>query len=119
MIQYYADENFHGTVLNGLRTRGIDVLTPLEDRHNETDDRIVLQRATDLQRVLISQDEDMLRIATERQRNSIEFFGLIFAHKQRVSIGQCIEDLELICHYEAPEAFLNHIQHLPLQSSRP
>ena len=45
----------------GLRLRGIDVLTAQEDGSAELDDASLLRRATDLSRILVSQDKDLLR----------------------------------------------------------
>jgi hypothetical protein len=119
MIRYYADENVDGKILRGLRTRGVEVLTALEDQHNETDDRLVFSRATELGRVLLSQDEDMLRIAEHWQRSSIDFAGLIYAHKLRATVGQYIDDLDLIYQCETAEEYINRIERLPLRSAKP
>jgi hypothetical protein len=79
-----------------LRRRGLDVLTSQEDGTREADDSELLSRATELERVLFSQDQDLLRIATDRQRSGQQFAGLVFGHQLGISIGRCIEDLELI-----------------------
>ena len=44
-----------------LRLRDIDVLTAQEDGSAELDDGLLLNRAAELGRVLISQDADLLR----------------------------------------------------------
>ena len=46
-----------------------------------------LQRATDLGRVLVSQDEDLLREAVRRLRESKDFSGLVYAHQLGVTSG--------------------------------
>jgi hypothetical protein len=55
-----------------------------------------LQRATALGRVLVSQDEDLLREGTQRLNKHNEFSGIIYAHQLRITVGQMVEDLELI-----------------------
>ena len=54
------DEHVHRAITSGLRLRGVDVLTAQEDGRRKTADSLLLDRATELQRVLFSQDEDFL-----------------------------------------------------------
>ena len=98
----------------GLRLASVDVLTAQEDQHAEADDTDLLDRATNLKRVLFSQDDDLLVIAHYRQANAIPFAGVIYGHQQKVSIGQCVHDLELIAKVFEPEGMLNTVQYIPL-----
>lgn len=52
--------------------------------------------------------------ATRRQRTGLLFAGVIDAHPLRVSIGRCIQDLELIAKAGEPEDVVDHVQFLPL-----
>ena len=61
------DVHVPAAITAGLRRRGIDVLTSQEDDTREVDDEVLLARATGLSRVLFSQDQDLLRIATDWQ----------------------------------------------------
>ena len=103
MVALYTDENVLGTIIRTLLSRGIDVLTAWEDGRGNTDDRRILDRATELKRVLFSQDTDLLAIAVARQRaGNAAFSGVIYAH-QHEPISRCIDDIELIlsaCTYE-------------------
>jgi predicted nuclease of predicted toxin-antitoxin system len=56
------DVHVRRAVTAALRLRSIDVLTAQEDGAAELDDDRLLQRATELGRVLVSQDEDLLRV---------------------------------------------------------
>ena len=114
MIRFYMDENVHGAITQALRRRGVDVLTAQEDVPPGTPDDEVLDRATELGRVLVSQDDDLLREASARQRRGEHFSGVIFARQNFVSIGQCVLDLELISVASEPEEFANHARYLPL-----
>ena len=76
---------------------------------------VLLDRARELGRVMFSRDEDFLAEATARQRNGKAFAGLIYAHQLRVTIGRCVQDLELIAKCSEPEDFVNRIEHLPLR----
>src|ERR1022692_2097030 len=83
-------------VTTALRLRSIDVLRAQEDGSAKLDDDLLLQRATELGRILVSQDEDLLREGARRLREGEEFSGIVYAHQLRVTVGQMVEDLELI-----------------------
>ena len=78
------------------------------------DDPAILDRAGELERVLFTQDDDLLAEATRRQREGIPFHGVIYAHQLRVSIGTCVHDLEIIAKAGEPEDLRNGVQFLPL-----
>ena len=67
-----------------------------------------------LQRVLFSQDEDLLAEAVRRQRDASPFAGVIDTHQMLVTIGICVRDLELIAKAANFEDFANRIEYLPL-----
>jgi hypothetical protein len=68
MLRFYMDEGVDGPITQGLRARGVDVLTVQEDgRAGLRPDLLVLDRATELQRVAVCQDRDFLREAHLRQ----------------------------------------------------
>jgi predicted nuclease of predicted toxin-antitoxin system len=71
-------------------------------------------RARQLNRVLVSQDEDMLVEAALRQREGIPFTGLIYAHQLRITIGRFIDELELIASVGEPEDLDGRVEFLPL-----
>ena len=75
----------------------------------------LLERATELGRVFVSQDQDLLEIASEWQRTGRHFVGLVFTVQQGVSIGRCIEDLELLAEFYTEEEIANQVIFLPLR----
>lgn len=108
------DEQVPRQIAAGLRLLGVDVLTVQEDNRIGTPDLILLDRATELGRVMFSRDQDFLIEASRRQVEGVFFSGVIYAHQQRVSIGECIRDLELIAKAGELEEFANRVQYLPL-----
>ena len=54
------DEHVHRAITTSLRLRGVDVLTAQDDGRRHVPDPVLLDRATELGRVLFSQDEDLL-----------------------------------------------------------
>lgn len=113
MVPLYMDEHVQRGVTRALRTRGVDVLTAQEDDGEGASDPKLLQRATDLGRVLFSQDDDLLVEAARRQRAGEFFAGLIFAH-QDVPTRVCIDDLALIATACDAVEYLNRVEYLPL-----
>lgn len=95
--------------------RGVDIKTALEDGTTEMDDDKLLDRATALNRALFTRDQDLLVEAKARQRTGRFFAGVIYAHQLRVTIGRCINDLELITKAGEPEDLHNRVEHLPLR----
>ena len=113
-LKLYMDHHVPRAITMGLRLRQVDVMTAYEDQAHEIADSDLLDRATSLGRVLFTQDDDLLAEATKRQQTGISFGGVIYTHQQDVSIGQCVQDLELIAAAgTAPDA-VNQVIYLPL-----
>jgi predicted nuclease of predicted toxin-antitoxin system len=89
-ITFYMDQHVPRAITVGLRFRGVEVLTAYEDDASELEDVELLNRAGELGRVLFTRDDDLLAEATKRQRAGIPFWGLVYAHQLRVSIGRCV-----------------------------
>ncbi len=108
------DHHVPRVITQGLRARGVDVLTAYEDGSERLSDPDLLDRARQLVRVLFTQDFDFLAETARRQREGLPFQGVIFAHQTQVTIGGCIHDLELVAKVCEPEDFTNLVEYLPL-----
>jgi len=108
------DHHVPSAVTDGLRLRGVDVLTCLEDETSQSDDAILLQRANELGRVLFSQDADLLGVAKEWQKRGRDFSGLFYGHQLQLTIGQAVRDLDLAVQGLGPEDMRNRVEYLPL-----
>ena len=106
-VALYMDEHVPYPITVGLRIRSVDVVTAQQDGRERTADSALLDRATELNRVMFSFDADMLREADKRQRRIVAFSGLIFAHPVRIAIGQCVRDLELVAKIAEPSELVN------------
>jgi predicted nuclease of predicted toxin-antitoxin system len=109
------DVHIPAAITEGLRLRGVDVLTAQEDGGRRLSDDTLLDRSTALGRVLFTQDDDLLPEAAERQRHGAAFAGVVYAHQLKVTIGQCIRDLELLATVNEPEDCANRVEYLPLR----
>lgn len=109
----YMDEHVPSAITAGLRKRGVDVLTAQEDGRDGEDDDVLLSRATELGRVLFSQDRDLLREATARQRRGQFFAGVAYADQLGITIGKAIDALELLAVTSEVRDMANSIEYLP------
>lgn len=113
-VGFYMDHHVPRAITVGLRLRDVDVLTAYEDGASQLTDSELLDRASELGRVLFTRDDDLLIEATKRQREGITFRGVVYAHQLQVSIGTCVTDLEFIGRVAEPSDLLNQVLFLPL-----
>jgi len=113
-IALYMDEHIRRAITIGLRLRDVDILTVQEDGLAGTPDPILLDRATELGRIMFSQDQDFLIEANRRQAEGIYFSGVIYASQLSLSIGDCVGELEIIAKASEPEDLANLVLYLPL-----
>jgi len=108
------DVHVPAAITAGLRQLGHDVVTSKEDGSRTWSDERLLQRTTELGRVLFSQDQDLLVLADIWQRQGRAFGGIVFAAQQATSIGQLIADLALIADCCGADEILNRVVFVPL-----
>ncbi len=113
-LRFFLDHHVPRAIALGLRLRGVDVMTAAEEGAAELDDTELMDRASELGRVLVSFDSDLLVEANRCQQADRSFAGLVFAHPLRVPIGVCISDLELIAKSGTPEDVRDSVLFLPL-----
>ena len=107
------DQHVPRAFTEGLRLRGVDVITAYEDGASRMEDSKLLDRAKEMGHVLFTQDDDLPAEAARRQRKGVSFSGVIYAHQMKVSIGKCIQDLDLIAAFEIEPVFVfNTEEHL-------
>lgn len=113
-VAFYMDAHIPVAIAHGLRFNGVDVLTAQEDGATILPDPELLDRATALQRVLFTFDDDLLAEAARRQKGGIPFAGVVFARPMQVSIGKCVSDLQLIANAGTFEDLMDQVLYLPL-----
>lgn len=114
-LRLYMDHHVIRAVTAALRERGIDVLTAGEDGRARLSDEALLERATELGRLVFTSDVDFLAIAPRWQRERRRFAGVLFAHALDASLGRLIDDLQLIAEAGRPDEFENRVCFLPLR----
>lgn len=70
-IQVYMDHKVPRAITDGLRARGVDIITSFEDGTGKLDGSELSERAAELGRVLFTRDYNLLREATKRQRSGL------------------------------------------------
>lgn len=113
-VSLYMDHHIPKSITVGLRLRDVDVITAYEDDADQLNDDQLIQRAHELSRALFTQDDDLLEEAAKCQREGITFSGVIYAHQLRVTIGVCIQDLEIIAKSGESKDLENQVIFLPL-----
>jgi hypothetical protein len=113
-LTLYMDHHVDVAITAGLRRRGVDVLTAMEDGFARRTDPDVLARATQLDRVVFTLDHDFLVIAAEWQFAQTRFAGIVFGRDRALSIGNAVNDLDLIARALSPEEIESRVIWIPL-----
>jgi hypothetical protein len=106
-IKFFTDEHVASAVIQGLRQRGVEVLSIPEAKMLGESDSSILVRATAENFVVFTQDDDFLRLHASGVRHA----GIVYA-AQYTPIGETIRGLMLIYEILEPDAMLNHVEFL-------
>jgi hypothetical protein len=106
-IKYYTDEHIADAVVEGLRQRGIDVLTTQEAALLGAPDSDHLERALSEGRAIVTQDADFLRLDADGHEHS----GIVYA-PQGSSVGAMVRLLVLIHEVYTAEEFHGSVEFL-------
>lgn len=113
MIGLYFDHHVPAAVVDGLRRRGVDVLTAFEDGYHEKPDDELLTRATALDRILFSQDTDLLVEAHRRIQSGEPFLGVVYIHPLDATIKAMIDGLHLLAEATSIGDYEQTVEFLP------
>ena len=109
------DVHVEQAISTQLRRRGLIVVTAQTDGTARLPDREILARATALDLVVFTRDPDFIEIATYNVTIGVNFSGVVYAQMHKVSIGQCVKDLDLIGRGYDPLDMANSVEYLPLR----
>lgn len=112
-VGLYMDVHVPRPISRQLRLRGVDVLTAQEDGRDTAPDEEILARATELGRLVFTQDALFRVRAEDWQRAGRPFLGLLFGPQLGATIGQYVEDLELIALVSELDEWSSLVQFLP------
>lgn len=111
-MQFYADENIESAIIDGLRLRGITIQSVQEAGKSGLPDELQLRHAKSVGAILITRDTDFLHLCEKWKQRGISFPGLLFIPSKRISIGECIREIESLTSMLNSEAMINHIEFL-------
>jgi hypothetical protein len=113
-VPLYTDVHVPQAIVDQLRRRGVDVLTTHDDDADTVEDEKLLERTTALGRVMFTQDVRFRAMAEDWQRAGRRFAGLIFGPQSGGTIGQYVNDLEVISMSTEPAEWEGVVQWLPM-----
>jgi uncharacterized protein DUF5615 len=91
---YLEEDSMSHALVRGLRARGVDVITALEEGMIERGDQEHLEYAAKLQRVLYSFNvADFYNIHSRYLSDDREHAGLILARQQQFTVGEQLRRL--------------------------
>jgi len=89
-VKLYLDVHIPRAIRDQLRRKAVDVLTAQEDNAGTLTDEELLERATQLGRVLFTNDIGFKAMAEDWQRTGKLFAGLLYGHQSGVLVGKYI-----------------------------
>jgi hypothetical protein len=116
MLKNLADEDLNNRILRGLvrQKPDLDVLRVQDIHMRGVADRVVLEWASQHERVLLTHDVSTMTLFAHERMRSGQRVADIIEVPQSLPVGQAIEDILLIAHVYNPEEFENRIEYLPL-----
>lgn len=107
-IRYHLDEQIQSVIARELRLQGIDVTTTVEAQLRTESDESQLAFASREGRVLVTYDDDFLKLATIYSNHS----GIAYCHPNKYSIGQIKEMLLLMYEVFTSEEMMGRVEFL-------
>ncbi len=111
MLSAYADENIKQGVIDGLRLRGMDLVTAEERSQRATDDEILLVTAAAEGRLFLTNDADLLRIHSEWAAAGRHHAGIVY-WEQNLPIGEAIRRTLRYAREMTPENSRDSVKYL-------
>ena len=111
-MKIYCDENIESAIVEGLRRREIEVISAQDTKNLGKSDEYHLEYASKLGAVILTYDADLLRIAHRWSQEGKRHRGILYAHPQDLSFGECVRLVELVAQVLSEEEMENHIEFL-------
>ena len=108
VIRFHLDENVNPVVAHALRRHGIDVTTTVTANLRTGSDERQLAYARQENRVIVTHDDDFLRLAATNSDHA----GIAYCHKEARTIGQIISALRLIYQVLTPDEIRGRVEYL-------
>ncbi len=109
-MKFLADEHIELSVVNGIKSLGVDIESIDLLGKKGLDDRNILNFANENSEVVITRDSDFLRL----HNKGMDHMGIIFI-PTNLSIGEIIKEVEKISVLFDPADLQNTIIFIPLR----
>jgi predicted nuclease of predicted toxin-antitoxin system len=80
-MKIYADENIERSIIDGLRRRGIEVISTKEPGYISQPDEFHIKKAFELKAIILTHDIDFLRMVNSSE---VKHRGIIFSHSKNM-----------------------------------
>lgn len=104
-MRFYFDEHVSGSVVRGLENREHNVLTMQDADRDGRKDIEQLRFADEDARVIVTADQDFLRLDAEEEHS-----GIIFISDRDASVGEKIRNISKIGERISQEEMRNHVE---------
>jgi predicted nuclease of predicted toxin-antitoxin system len=111
-MRLYTNESVPVAIAEGLKRRGVDVVSARDAGNLGLTDEQQLAYAHAQNMVLFTHDDDFLKIAHDLAAAGQQHSGIIYVHPQKLGIGQSIRRLKVIIELLTEDDLLNHIEFL-------
>ena len=112
MLKVYSDESVNVNIIKGLIKRGVNAFSARDVGNLALNDNEQLEYAHKEKAVLFTTDDDFLKIAHQWMKQNKEHYGIIYVHPLKLSIGECINAIELIACVFDTDDMKNNIEYL-------
>ena len=90
-LAFYTDESVNVAVTEGLKRRGIKVISTRDAKNRGLSDKEQLERATKKKLIIIRADDKMLKRTMKLENKRI-----VYNHQQKDSVGKLIKILKIL-----------------------
>ena len=99
-------------IIEALKKRGIEAWSARDVGNLGLKDEEQLEYACREKACLFITDDDFLRIAQKWSYQGKEHQGIIYVHPLKLSIGECVNNIELLANVLEIHEMKNHIEYL-------
>ena len=107
-LSLLCDEHIPYPMVEGLRRRGINVVTIQEIGLSSARDEVIMARAREEGKIIYTRDVDFLRLT----RGGHQHGGIFYHHPLAYSIGEAIQKVALACEVLSAEEMENQVKFL-------
>ena len=111
-IKIYTNESVNVAIPEGLRRRGIEAWSAKDAGNLGLTDEAQLAYAVRQGATIFTHDDDFFQLAVQWIKEGRSHCGVIYAHQQEVTIGECISKIRFIVDLLAPQDMKDHIEFL-------